>query len=273
MVNGFDNGGRWGEFNREEASQFPWVELCLDRVVRHSGDASYEILVWDNSWIESQWDALGRVPRVRRFRAATEQKTFGHGRSLDKLLRKVDPATEFVITLDTDAFPIRDGWIENLTGRLDDEVLLAGVWRDELLPVKPPYIHPCCLAARLDTLHRLDTSFRPVPGHDVGHKLTLAAEDAGGRTSQLRRTNVWNAHYLMGAVYGDLVYHQGAGSRNAQFQSDPGGEEVEALRAALRDAAFDDLDRLVGALTGSVPPSEVPEVARLALPTRPTEPD
>lgn len=271
-MNGFDRSGRWGAYNEEEATRFPWIELCLRQIVRHSGDSSYEILVWDNSWIEEQWEALGRHPKVRRFRAPSVERSVGHGRSLDKLLRRVHPDTEFVITLDTDAFPIRDGWIENLTGRLTEGVLLAGVWRDELLPAKPPYIHPCCLAARLDTLRRLDTSFRPVPGHDVGHQLTLAAVEAGGLTSQLRRSNAWNAHYLMGAIYGDLIYHQGAGSRNPQFQSDPGGEEVEALRGALRDAAFSRLDALISVLTGSAPPDTVPEVSRLALPPRAPEP-
>src|SRR5690349_2887817 len=67
VVNGFDRRGRWGEYNESEARDFPWIDLCLRQIERHSGDSSYEILVWDNSFIQEQRRLLRQHPRVRMF--------------------------------------------------------------------------------------------------------------------------------------------------------------------------------------------------------------
>lgn len=264
IVNGFDRRGRFGEYNAEEARQFPWIRLCMRQIRRHSQGSSYEVLVWDNSFIHRQRKFLRNHPRVRLFRAKDPEQNLPHGTSLERLVRKVHPDTEFIITLDTDSFPIRDGWIENLTGRLNDEVLLAGAWRDELLPRKPAYVHPCCLAVRVETLKRLRTGFKIRDGVDVGHNINVAVDKAGGQSSRLYRSNKWNPHFLMGAIYGDLVYHQGAGSRNPRFARGGPSEKHEEIRQALRDAAFGNLDELLGALAGNLPPDVVPEVVRAA---------
>lgn len=265
VVNGFDRTGRWGDFNTEEAREFPWIDLCLRQIERHSRGSSYEVLVWDNSWMPEHKEIIERFPRTRRFEPRRIGAGVRHGPALDRLLLRVRPGTEFVITLDTDSFPIRDGWIENLTGRLSRDVLLAGVWRDELLPRKPAFVHPSCLAIRRSTLRELAAPMAIGKSSDVAHNVTLAVEKAGGRVSRLRRSNAYNAHYLMGAVYGDLIYHQGAGSRAARFKPLPNSDRGESVRLALRDAAFRDLDVLVDALAGNVHPSAVP---RLTEPLR-----
>jgi hypothetical protein len=258
VVNGFDRRGRWGDFNAEEAREYPWIELCLRQIRRHSRGSSYEVLVWDNTWMPEHRAIIESDPKVRRFEPAEPGTDVRHGASLDQLVKKVRPRTEFIITLDTDSFPIRDGWIENLTGRLTDEVLVSGVWRDEMLPGKPAFIHPCCLAIRKSTLRELGARFAVGSGADVAHNVTLAVEESGRRASKLRRSNAFNPHFLMGAVYGDLVYHQGAGSRAPMFSAKTDAEHDEAVRLALRDAAFSDLDTLVDALAGNVDPSQVP---------------
>lgn len=255
VVNGFDRRGRWGEFNVQEARTYPWIRLCLQQIERHSRTASYEVLVWDNSWLPRQRQLLREHPRVRMFNARTRGDQFPHGDSLDRLVKKVRPGTKYVITLDTDSFPIRDGWIENLTGRLTHNVWLAGVWRDEMLPKSPAFVHPCCTAVRTDRLRALDVGFKIGDGTDVGSRLTTATEAAGARVSRLHRSNRWNPHYIMGAIYGDLIYHQGAGSRNPQFRTGS-AEGAEAIRQALLHQAFDDLDGLLEALAGNRDPQE-----------------
>jgi hypothetical protein len=261
VVNGFDRSGRWGHFNESEAREYPWIDLCLRQIKRHTRRVRYEVLVWDNTKFKDQRRKLRRNGRVRLLGPGPQGKEIGHAPSLDQLVAAVHPETEFLITLDTDSFPVRSGWIDNLLDRLTDEVLLAGVWRDELLPQKPAYIHPCCLAIRTETLRKLDVTFVSPRGHDVGHMITLAVEEAGGRTSRLYRSNRWNPHFLMGALYGDLIYHQGAGSRAPKFKGEPRDESHEALRTTLRDQAFADVDRLVDVLAGSLPPEALPQLA------------
>lgn len=267
VVNGFDRHSA-SAFDVEEARRFPWIGLCLRQLERYTDESSYDVLVWDNSFLPEHLEILGASPRVTVFSEEKERKDVRHGRALDRLLRKVPEETEYVVTLDTDAFPIRDGWLENLTGRLDRGAWLAGVWRDEMAPRIPPYVHPSCLATRRETLVNLDVEFarkRGVHRVDVGQNITNAVVAAGGRLSRLRRSNARNMHFLMAGVYGDLVYHHGAGNRRASFWTSFDTDADETVRIALRDAAFADLDGLIDFLTGNglleEPSDELPEQA------------
>ncbi len=259
IVNGFDRHSARA-FDVEEARRFPWIKLCLEQLERHTA-GSYDILVWDNSAIPEQLEILDTDPRVSVF--SEPEKDVRHGRALDRLLREVPEATEYVVTFDTDSFPIRDGWLRNLTGRLDRGASLTGVWRDEMAPRIRPYVHPSCLAARRETLLGLDVEFARRQGvHrvDVSQNITNAVLAAGGSLSRLRRSNARNMHFLMAGVYGDLVYHHGAGSRHANFWTSADAEADEAARVALRDAAFTDLDALIDFLVGDLPPEKAREL-------------
>ena len=265
IVNGFDRHSV-NPFEQEEARRFPWIRLCLEQLERCSAGVPYDLLVWDNSHLPEQLELLEADPRVTVFTAREPGKDVRHGRALDRLLRKVPEEAEYVVTLDTDSFPIRDGWLENITGRLDRGASLAGVWRDEMAPRIAPYIHPSCLAARRTTLEELNVQFARRPGvHrvDVGQEITNVVVTAGGRLSRLRRSNARNMHFLMGGVYGDLIYHHGAGSRRASFWTSFDTDADDAVRVLLRDAAFSDLDGLIDFLTGNglleEPSDELPQ--------------
>jgi hypothetical protein len=270
VVNGFDRGGRWGDFNVQEAREFPWIDLCLRQIERHSRGSSYEVMVWDNTRMPEHKELIEAHPNVRRFEPVDPQLDLRQGKSLNRLAKKIRPGTEFIITLDSDSFPIRDGWIENLTGRLTGDVELAGAWRDELLPHKPAYVHPCGLALRHSMLLSLDVGFAVGSGIDVAMNLNEAIHARGGRDSRLWRSNKLNVHFMMGAVYGDLIYHQGAGSRAPKFGLKLDGADREAVsshqervRLALRNAAFSRLDDLIEVLTGNadLDESRLPELA------------
>jgi hypothetical protein len=258
LVNGFDRHSA-DAFDIDEARRFPWIRLCLECLERHTPDGSYAVYVWDNSALPEQLELLEANPHVSVF-SAKEHKDVRHGRALDRLLREVPDETEYVITLDTDSFPIRDGWLENVLGRLRDGAAIAGVWRDEMAPEITPYVHPSCFAVRLETLRELGISFAREGGQDVGQNITAAVLEAGGTVSRLRRSNARNVHFLLAGIYGDLVYHHGAGSRHASFWTSDDGEGDEAARIALRDAAFRDLNTLVDYLTGDAPAEAAAEL-------------
>ena len=258
IVNGFDRHSA-NAFDVEEARRFPWIRLCLERLERHTRGSSYDILVWDNTFFPEHLELLEADPRVSVFSERESEKDIRHGRALDRLLHEVAAETEYVVTLDTDSFPIRDGWLENMLGRLDQGASLAGIWRDEMAPRIRGYVHPSCLAARRETLVELGVDFARKQGvHrvDVGQDITNAVLAAGGKVSRLRRSNARDMHFLMGGVYGDIVYHHGAGSRHASFWTSFDTDADEAVRVALRDAAFKDLDGLIDFLTGNGPLEE-----------------
>lgn len=263
IVNGFDRHSA-NAFDIDEARRFPWIKLCLEQLARHTPDSAYDVLVWDNTFFLEQLEILEADPHVTVFSERETQKDVRHGRALDRLLAEVPAEADYVVTLDTDSFPIRDGWLQNLLGRLDRGASLAGIWRDEMAPRIRAYVHPSCLAARRDTLFDLGVDFARKQGvHrvDVGQNITNAVLAAGGRISRLRRSNERNMHFLMGGVYADLVYHHGAGSRLASFWTSFDKDADETVRLSLRDAAFRDLDGLIDFLTGNGPLEEPSEDA------------
>jgi len=249
-----------GDYNVDEARRFPWIRLCLEQLERHTSESAYEALVWDNSFLPEHLEILEVSPRVSVFSERETQADERHPRALDRLLREVSTETEYVVTLDTDAFPIRDGWLDELLGRLDAGAWMTGVWRDEMAPEVEPFVHPSCLASRRDTLLHLNAVFRRSGGQDVGQNITKTVLAAGGRISPLRRSNAVDLHFLMAGIYGDLVYHHGAGSRHANFWTSTDGEADETVRVALRDAAFANLDRLIDVLAGDLRLEHAPEL-------------
>lgn len=254
IVNGFDRRGRFGSFNAAEAARFPWIELCLQRIARHTADSDLRVLVWDNADLPRHRRAMRAFEFVTVVSGGSPRRQRTHARGLDLLLERADDA-EYIVTMDTDAMPVRDDWLDELLGRLDSGAVLAGVQRDEMAPRLRPFLHVSCLAARRRDLIDLPVSFERGMMQDVGQNLSVAVERADpdrGRLSPLWRSNCYEAHFLMGGVYGDLVYHQGAGSRRARFHtSDPVHDRRdERIRTTLRDAAFEDLDHLVAVLSG-----------------------
>jgi hypothetical protein len=173
----------------------------------------------------------------------------GHPSALDILVRETLDDVEYIITMDTDAFPVRDGWIEQLTDLIAEGAGVSGIYRDEFAPRIRPFIHLSCLCARRQDLLACGVSFMKGKGQDVGQNLSdILSRDHP--MAPLRRSNARNLHVLLGGLYGDLVYHHGAGSRRARFWGCADREWNERVRTTLRDAAFLDLSHLIAVLRG-----------------------
>jgi len=264
IVNGFDRIGLWGTyFDPRDVLRYPWLEVCLREVKRRSLDTDHEVLVWDNTQMP-EMRTIARLHGARLYPSDNELNdsqtgdaagevvpslVLNHPGSLQRLWSMVGDEFEYVMTLDTDAFPIQDGWIERLKERLDD-ASLTGVWRDEMSAGLQPFIHPSCLFARKQRLRRIDEPFSPRGVQDVGQRITLEVTANGEKVAGLRRSNARNAHFLIGGLYGDLVYHHAAGSRVPVFRLTEGEERDRHIYNRLRDAVFDDVDRVVSVLRG-----------------------
>lgn len=264
VVNGFDRGSRWGAYNAQEAEAYPWIELCLRQIARHSSGSEYEVRVYDNSRLASHRRIIRRFEGVRMFPLPARLGLLApagralpwlgrryekeHAVALDALATGLADEVEYIITLDNDAFPLQDGWIEKLVAHLEAGAKLVGVYRDEMPEAIEPFVHISCLCVRRRDFVEFGASFQG--GQDVGQELTSALRASGGRVVGLRRSNVNNLHFLMGGVYGRLIYHQGAGGRHAKFWRATDVERDEEVRKRLRDAAFADLEGLIEKLTG-----------------------
>jgi hypothetical protein len=168
--------------------------------------------------------------------------------------------TDLLMFLDGDAFPIAP--LEPFVERGLAEAPLIAVRRAE--NVDSPQPHPCFCVTTVGTWRELrgDWSGGPVwpggQGHnvtDVGSLLMRKLELAGMGWVQVLRSNRVNLDPLYFAVYGDIVYHHGAGFRTENLsathrsmsprRSKPGAAAWErAKRRQLEERSEEFLERI-----------------------------
>jgi hypothetical protein len=128
-----------------------------------------------------------------------------------------DPA-DILVFLDGDAFPVADPW-PAITSALRQSQMLA-VRRDENHGDRQP--HPCFCAIEVREWQRIHGDW--CAGYEWTNDTGRTTSDVGGNLlgivernnlawTPLLRTNTRNDHPLWFAVYGDLIYHHGAGFR------------------------------------------------------------
>lgn len=267
VVNGFDRRGRWGPYHETDALDYPWIELCLRQVERYSQAWDYEVLVFDNTHLKAHqqlmrhyhrvrvlpgsWtSALGRMAnRLPGWRAGRLLER-SHPKALDHLVSRVRADVDYIVTLDSDSFPVRSDWLDILVTNCERGASLTGVYRNEMMPTIHPFVHVSGLCVRNRDLRALDVSFGRKMGQDVGQNISDELSRLGRTITPLTRSNVVNFHFLIGGIYGDAIYHHGAGSRRAQFWTSADLESDAAISTALRDAAFRDIDHLIAVLRG-----------------------
>ena len=213
----------------------PWLDICLRNVRDLTRYVDYHVYVWNNAVGEDTAPVALEAPTCTVVNAdPNESLTHKHAEPLQRLYELARTGgAKYIVTLDTDAFPVREGWLVDLLSALDAGAVLAGVWHAE--SAIDPYVHPSCLATTTDFLeaHGLRFDYLPIGTpvlYDTASNLTRVALDAGLPVHRLLRSNRNNLHPVIGGVYGDTVYHHGAGSRGANVWW--AGESLDA--ATLR---------------------------------------
>jgi hypothetical protein len=201
-----------------------------------------------------------------------------HTRGLNAVLDyfRQHPGYENYLILDSDAFPFQDGWLEKLLGWMKggagmQEKYFAAAVRTENLDTFP---HPCVFFVRGSFLAKASFDFRGRahaphinllgdPLADVGSAISPMHE---GRHVMLPllRTNAWNPHPVLGAIYGGMFYHHGAGSRELSIRIINAGyfdhfiprAAHSAVEAELYAELCADPDRLMRKLLGPWLPAE-----------------
>jgi hypothetical protein len=177
-------------------------------------------MVYDNSCLPSHQRVMRDRPSVRMFPANGTHVELDHAAARYHLVRQTPPTIPYVITLDSGAFPISDGWIDRLISAVQAGNAVSGIYRDEMSSYITPFVHPSGLFAHRDDLLAYGVSVVKGDGQDIGQQLF----DVLSRNRPyypLRRSNVRSVHAVMGGVYGDVIYHHGAGSRRPQFLGHP----------------------------------------------------
>ncbi|HEU5253639.1 MAG TPA: glycosyltransferase [Solirubrobacterales bacterium] len=176
------------------------LEVLID-LVRRRSPAGTRILVVDNG---SKRARSHRPVGIEGVRTVLLPLNMGHDFALD--LGVLLCETEFVVTLDVDAFPLHDRWLADLEGDLRGGAEVTGA------RLNREYVHPCCWAMRtarfVEERHSFKSNYRPREegrdaSGDVGEEIS-AREAPAVRfydvTSQRGPGDV-------GTIFGDLVYH------------------------------------------------------------------
>jgi hypothetical protein len=144
-----------------------------------------------------------------------------HAEKLNHLARQIASsaaADDLIVFLDGDAFPISP-----LAQPLDDLVAehpLAAIRRDENMGDRQP--HPSFCVTTVSFWQEIEGDWSRGPTwlndqgetvDDVGGKVLKALEERRIGWTPILRTNVRELHPILFGVYGDLIYHHGAGFR------------------------------------------------------------
>jgi len=223
-----------------QAGTEPIMGVCLDSIARHTR-FPYELIVVSRDSDLDELDAmLERVPcesRVVRLDLLCPNFTTSrvHGMMLDKVIPS-EIETEFVLTLDSDAFPVAEGWLEDLVDMMKSGAGCAGI----LHPWSPPpenmaknkiewkvrsqqcwnHTHVACQLVRTSFFEKRGVRFND--GDDTGLLIPQSLAEQGfpvrgfkPTRSPLPKTGEFDPEFnrYVGIIYGDRVYHHGGFTR------------------------------------------------------------
>jgi glycosyltransferase involved in cell wall biosynthesis len=179
-----------------------WTHLgVLIDVVRRQSPPETEIMVVDNGSRDKSREGLAGHPEVS---AVLLPANVGHELALDLGVLLCD--TEYVVTLDVDAFPLHARWLDELLAPLNSGAQVSGA------RLNREYVHPCCWAMRTARFVTQGHSFR---SH---YRPREHGRDASGDVGEeLSAREAPHLHFFevtsrrgpndVGTVFGDLVYH------------------------------------------------------------------
>ncbi len=234
------NGGDHSAANR-------WIRLCLARIAAYTDYPNYHIYLWNNRsndrGLEDWFLAQSALTLISA--ASYETLNHPHRTPLQRLYHLArQEGAYYIVALDSDAHPLRSGWLTELIAKLDEGAVLAGIWRDNMTPAIRPHVHASCLCTTVDFVEDYQLRFDFDNTHaqetiDTLSHFTWVAEANHLPVYRLPRSNQRQFHEWMGGIYGDLIYHHVAASRkNVVFRNSPRRGQLQSdHNKQLRDVA------------------------------------
>jgi len=219
-----------------------WIEIQTSHLRRHL------------SVPYTTWTSLQRIdPQYGRYFDRVIRQAGPHSDKLNHLALEISHEAEdedLLMFLDGDAFPIADP-MPTVQAALRDSALVA-IRRAE--NADEPQPHPSFCVTRVGTWRALpgDWSRSYVWGEsdgrlvsDVGANLLRALELTQTPWSEILRTNGGAVNPLFFGIYGDIVYHHGAGFRTAGIITRTDSAGVPQTRRKPRVPVLAELSRFL----------------------------
>jgi hypothetical protein len=216
------------------------LKVCLDSVLRHTKDIEYATHVVrrkESVPFDARDICLQHGAQYWDLEEDNSRKSSRiHGYLLDMVMPNI--TGDYVLTLDSDCFPVADGWLSDLVLMIENGASCSGI----LHPWAPPpeslnkksiewrlrsqqcwlNTHVACQLLRLDYLQDLLSSgLRYEAGDDTGLLFPNRVWEEGGFCAGFKPTRCprplgeFDAEYnrYVHLVFGDKVYHRGGHTR------------------------------------------------------------
>lgn len=214
------------------------VRLSTLQTLRYSDGENIEFIVVDNASTDGAGEWLAMLDRRGDIRLICNAKNIGHGPALEQAREAA--RGKYLVTLDSDAFPVAGGWLPNLRKRLSETVKAAGILHHR------NYIHPSCLMIERQVMEGHGLTFLDqkdrLSGPDVAEPISQFLLRHGFEISGLSRTDARrrgsrSEPVYLGSVYEDLVYHQWYTTR----EHIAGGRQVDDVPPKAIDYSLNEL--------------------------------
>jgi hypothetical protein len=183
-----------------------YLQVLLEAVARYSS-ADTRVVVVDNASKDGTREYLAGMDLT----AIVLPVNLGHGPAMDLATSRVD--TEYFVTLDVDAFPVRADWLEVLRTELEQGSSVVGGHMHR------GFAHPSMLAMRtvdfrvrdhtfLRSGWRTGADFEHGTSWDVGELISMREGDG----VKLIQPSEVRGPGPVGTVYGGIVYHNALSS-------------------------------------------------------------
>ena len=259
----------------------PILDACLGSISRHTQYNDFDVLVVARNFDTEGSDVVLGYDFANMVQIKIDDAELSniHGVMLDHVWPGLN--SEMILTLDSDCFPVADGWLQGLVDMIDDGVDVAGI----LHPWAPPpgdmkktkiewrvrsqhcwnVTHVACQLVRKSFLESTGVYYNE--GDDTGLAIPMKALELGGRVEGYKVSRCpkpavtsndegdeygplidpeFNRYVCL--VFGDKIYHQGGYTRKNAC-----GDECEleesfgwAMKRVVADVSADFLleDRL-----------------------------
>jgi glycosyltransferase involved in cell wall biosynthesis len=214
------------------------TRLATLQTLRHLRNHDARLVVVDNGSNDGTETWLQMLAERGDIDLIRSDKNLGHGPALE--LARKHTTSPYLVTLDSDAFPLREDWLPQLRGRLNERTKVAGIRHHR------DYIHPSCLLIARETLDHLNLSFLNekdrATKYDVAERISVDLKAKGytlaglERTAAQRRGSASEPVYL-GSEYEGLVHHQWYTTRAVIS----GGHQVDDVSNAAIDNSLAEL--------------------------------
>ena len=215
-------------------------EACLESVFRHTKRDNFEFrVIHDEAYPLDIEDLLAKFgikayayPVPAEFRGS-----FVHGCLLNQALKGLPDNGDYLLTLDSDCFPVADDWLDGLIGMLEGGAAVAGIlypWQPIPIGVIKGNIerrirekhcwkntHVACQLCKISFIfdHHIDymadddTGFMvPMTAHKLGLPVVGYKVTRGGKPNDVSKFDPeLNRHISL--VFGDKVYHHGGATQ------------------------------------------------------------